>query len=144
MVSKSSPISAFEDVNRPGVRLAVKGGGAYDLWISRHWKRATIVRSPTLEASYQAYVEGSLEALAGLRPRLLQDVARAQGHRLLEGGFMSVSQAIGCPKVDGPDGAVCKDFLRDFVENARQPGGLVERLFAEHGVVGRLSLPGGR
>lgn len=153
LVPASSSIRNFEDVNREGVRLSTKGGGAYDLWVTRNWTKPTILRSRTLEESYLAYVDDGLEVLAGLRPRLLEDLERdREGHRLLEGSFMSVKQAIGCIKEVDVGEVVAggtsnegmspgHEFLHQFVEEARAPGGLVEELIQKHGATGRLSLP---
>ena len=51
MVPDASPLATCDGANQDGVRVSVKGGGAYDLRLSRHWTRATLVRAPTLEAS---------------------------------------------------------------------------------------------
>lgn len=157
MVPPSSPVTGFADLDRDGVRVSVKGGGAYDLWLTRNWKRATIVRSRTLDGSYSAYMEDNLDALAGLRPRLLDDLEESGasgcgdggGHRLLDGSFMSVRQAVGCLRTTAPTtgsgihGGVSPGhaFLVDFIEESRKPGNLVEKLIGAHGNVGRLSLP---
>jgi len=157
MVPTSSCIRTFNDVNKEGVRLSTKGGGAYDLWVTRNWNQPTIVRSRTLEESYLTYIndvnandDGLQACLAGLRPRLVEDLERDKaGHRLLEGSFMSVEQAIGCMKVngiddDGTDTSLISpghNFLREFVEESRAPGGLIEELVQKHGMIGRLSLP---
>jgi hypothetical protein len=53
MVPDASPLATCDGANQDGVRVSVKGGGAYDLRLSRHWTRATLVRAPTLEASYR-------------------------------------------------------------------------------------------
>ena len=54
------------DVDVPGARIAVKGGGAYDLWLARHLRHAEIVRAATLDASFELFDEHGLDALAGL------------------------------------------------------------------------------
>lgn len=162
MVPTSSCIYNFDDVNQEGVRLSTKGGGAYDLWVTRNWNNPTIGRSRTLEESYLAYINDNnndannadanndeRKALAGLRPRLVEDLKRDKEgrHRLLEGSFMSVEQAIGCMKVvndnNDNDGILSPghEFLYKFVEESRAPGGLIEELIQKHGMIGRLSVP---
>jgi len=144
MVRKSSPILSFEDVNKKGISVSVKGGGAYDLWLTRNWKNAALVRSRTLDLSYDAYIEENLDVLAGLRPRLLDDLKKCDGHRILDGSFMSVQQAIGCFKVFNDDNASVSpgfEFLSEFVNEVRQPGNIVQSLIEKHGMTGRLSLP---
>jgi polar amino acid transport system substrate-binding protein len=56
-----------------------------------------------------------LSALAGLKPRLLSDLEKLPGARILDGRFTSVQQAIGTSRKN-PAGAA---FLRDFVERRR-------------------------
>ena len=76
-----------------------------------------------------------MEVLAGLRPRLIDDVKRLDGARILEGQFSSVQQAVGCGK-GRPEAAA---FLKEFVEEAKRSGFVGERIKA-HGVEGRLSV----
>ena len=76
-----------------------------------------------------------LEALAGLRPRLVKDVEQLPGSRILDGQFTAVQQAIGTK----PDRRAAAAFLRDFVEEAKASG-LVADLIERHGVVGRLTV----
>jgi polar amino acid transport system substrate-binding protein len=118
------------------VRIAVAGRSAYDLWLSRHIARAELVRAPSLDAAYQRFVDEGLEALAGLRPRLLQDVEQLPGARILDGRFTAVQQAVGTAKANAAGAA----FLRDFVEEAKASG-LIARLIARHGVRGLSVAP---
>jgi polar amino acid transport system substrate-binding protein len=73
------------------------------------------IRSETLDSAYEQFVSGKLSALAGLKPRLLSDLEKLPGARILDGRFTSVQQAIG----KNPAGAA---FLRDFVEEAKASG----------------------
>jgi len=150
MVRVKSPLMSFADVDKDGVRVSVKGGGAYDLWLTRNWNNAAMVRSRTLDESYENYINDDLEALAGLRPRLLEDLEKAYNnlpvrHRLLDGSFMTVQQSIGCIKLETNTNDKCFSpgltFLRDFVLETRKPGGIIEDYIKEHGMTGRLSLP---
>jgi polar amino acid transport system substrate-binding protein len=59
-----------------------------------------------------------LSALAGLKPRLLSDLEKLPGARILDGRFTSVQQAIGTPRKNATGAA----FLRDFVEEAKASG----------------------
>jgi len=81
-------------------------------------------------------VRDKLEALAGLRPRLLADVAKLQGARILDGRFTAVQQAIGTPKKSTAGAA----FLSDFVEEAKASG-LIASLIERHNVKGLSVAP---
>jgi polar amino acid transport system substrate-binding protein len=136
LVPAGSPLSSVEEVDRLGVRIAIAARSAYDLWLSRHLQKAELVRAPSLDASFEQFVAERLDALAGLRPRLLQDVEKLPGARILDGRFTAVQQAVGTAKANRAGAA----FLRDFVEEAKASG-LVARLIERHHVRGLSVAP---
>jgi polar amino acid transport system substrate-binding protein len=138
LVPAGSPLGSIDEVDRPGVRIAIAARSAYDLWLSRHLRRAELVRAPSLDASYETFVAHGLDALAGLRPRLLQDVEKLPGARILDGKFTAVQQAVGTAKANVA-GAL---FLRDFVEEAKVSG-LVAGLIERHRIRGLSVAPPG-
>ncbi len=136
LVPGDSPIQAMADVDRPGVRIAVAARSAYDLYLTRNIQHAELVRVAGLNASYDLFVNDRLDALAGLRPRLMTDVEKLPGARLLDGQFTAVQQAVGTPRGRAAGAA----FLRDFVEAAKADG-LVGRLIERHRVRGLSVAP---
>jgi polar amino acid transport system substrate-binding protein len=135
LVPAGSPIQSIDEVDREGVRIGVYGRSAYGLWLSGNVEHAELVKTDGVDASVEVFVEQGLEALAGLRPRLINDVEKLPGARILDGQFTAVQQAIGTK----PDREVAAAFLRDFVEEAKASG-LVAGLIEKHGVVGRLTV----
>jgi len=131
LVPAGSPIRSIDDVDRPGVRIAVSDRSAYDLWLTRNIKHAQLKRVEGLEGSYQLFVKEQLEVLAGLKPKLLEDAARLPGSRILDGRFTSVQQAIGTPK-GRPEGFA---YLRQFADDVKSSG-LVAQLIERHGIKG--------
>ena len=136
LVPAGSRLNTIADVDAPGVRIAVTGRSAYGLWLDRNIKRATLVRSDTIDKAYEDFVRDKLEALAGLRPRLLTDQEKLPGARIIDGKFSSVQQAIGTPRKN----TASIDFLRTFVEEAKSSG-LVARLIERHKVRGLSVAP---
>ena len=131
LVPAGSAIRTLEDVDQPGIRIATSARSAYDLYLSRSLKHATLVRAEGLPASYDLFVKEKLDALSGLLPRLTADVARLPGARILEGRFTAIQQAIGTPKARTAGAA----YLREFVADIKSSG-LVASLIAKHGVKG--------
>jgi polar amino acid transport system substrate-binding protein len=136
LVPSGSRLKAIADVDTEGVRIAVTARSAYGLWLDRNIKHAELIRSDTLDSAYEEFVNAKLSALAGLRPRLLSDLGKLPGSRILDGRFMSVQQAIGTSRKN-PAGAA---FLRDFVEEAKASG-LVARLIERYKVRGLSVAP---
>jgi polar amino acid transport system substrate-binding protein len=131
LVPAGSTIGAIAEVDRKGVRVAVSERSAYDLYLSRNLKQAEIVRAPGIAASFDWFVERKLEALAGLKPKLVEENARIPGSRILDGQITSVQQAIAAPR--GRE--VTARYLRDFVEDVKRSG-FVALAIANNGVKG--------
>jgi polar amino acid transport system substrate-binding protein len=131
LVPAGSTIRSIAEVDRKGVRIAVAGRSAYHLWLERNIKAAELVVGDSIDHSEKRFLEEGLDVLAGLRPRLLQDLDKMPGARILEGRFTAVQQAIGTPK-GRPDGAA---YLRKFAEDVKASG-LVAELIARHKIQG--------
>ena len=136
LVPNGSPISSLADVDRPGVRITVRRGAAYDLWLERNIKHATVLRSDSADAPFNQFVNERLEAYASLRPQLLTDAEKLPGSKILPGNFMTVQQAIGTAKPNIAGAA----FLSEFVAEAKKSG-LVARLIEKHHVKGLSVAP---
>jgi polar amino acid transport system substrate-binding protein len=131
LVPAGSPIRSVAEVDRDGVRIAVAAKSAYGLYLSRTIKHARLVEASGLDASFDVFVAEKLDALAGLRPRLLSDVQKLPGARVLDGQFTAVQQAIGTPKAR----TAAAEYLRAFVEEVKASG-LVAEAIARHRVAG--------
>lgn len=135
MVLADSPIHTLDQVDQPGVRIALADKSAYDMYLRRTLKHATLCRVEGIEGSYQLFVREQLDVLAGLRPRLVADQAKHPGARILEGRFTSIQQAIGTPRPREASAA----YLREFAEDIKT--GLVAHLIEKHGVRGLSVAP---
>jgi polar amino acid transport system substrate-binding protein len=136
LVPAGSAIRRIEDVDRDGVRIAVSERSAYDLFLSRTLKKAQLIRAPGIPASYNYFVEQKLEALAGLKPKLVEEAERLPGSRILDGQITGVQQAIGAPK--GREAAA--RYLREFAEDVKRSG-FVAQAIERNGVRGVTVAP---
>ena len=135
LLPAGSLIQSVDEVDREGVRIGVYGRSAYGLWLADNIKNAELVKTDGVDASFDIFVEQGLEVMAGLRPRLITDVEKLPGARILDGQFTAVQQAIGTK----PERVVSAAFLREFVEEAKASG-LVADLLEKHRVAGRLTV----
>ena len=137
MVADGSPIRANEDVDRPGIRVTVGKGSAYDLFLTRELKHAEIVRAPSSPAVVEVFAQQRLDVAAGVRQQLEADLARWPGHRLLPGRFMVIQQAMGMPQSRGVEASA---YLSEFVEEMKSSG-FVSQALERHGVQGASLAP---
>jgi polar amino acid transport system substrate-binding protein len=131
LVPSGSPLKSIADVDREGVRIAISGKSAYDLYLTRNLKHAQLVREQGADNVFKRFVDDKLEALAGLKPRLVTDQENLPGSRILDGRFTAVQQAIGTPK-GRPAGA---RYLREFAEDIKASG-LVAQTIEKNSVRG--------
>tara|TARA_B100000700_G_scaffold62709_1_gene69065 strand:+ start:747 stop:1484 length:738 start_codon:yes stop_codon:yes gene_type:complete len=135
LVKSNSTISTIEDVDRDGKTISVADRTAYGLWLERNIKNAKLLTIDGVEKSVENFINKNLDALAGLRPQLIETVKTIKESRLLEGYFMSVQQAIGTAKVN----LESSRYIADFVENMKESG-FVKELILKHKVDGKLSV----
>ena len=136
LVPPGSPLQAIAEVDRPGVRIAVPDRSAFELYLTRSLQHAQLVRVHGADNAFQHFVTDRLDALAGLRPRLVTDQDKLPGSRLLAGNFTAVQQAAGTPK-GRPVGV---QYLRDFIEDIKATG-LVAQTIEKHNVRGLTVAP---
>ena len=135
MYARLSCVSRSERVPvRARIRISVPARAAFELWLTDNIKHAELHRVPGRQA-FDDFVSQKMDAYAGLRAGLVNDVEKMPGARLLEGKFTSVQQAVGTPK-GRPNAAA---FLSEFVEEAKASG-FVAELIERFGVSGRLTV----
>ena len=131
-----SPLQTIADVDKPGIRIANYGRSAYGLWLERNIKHATLVNADSIDHSWDVYLNQKCDALSGLKPRLLTEVQKVTGSRIIDGQFSAVQQAIGTQKKNAAGAA----YLAAFVEEAKKSG-FVASLIAKHKVTGLSVAP---
>ena len=137
MVSAGSSFRTVSDVDQPGVRIAVSARSAYDLYLTRTLKHASLVRANGLKAAFELFEAENMDALAGLRPGLLKDAENSKEYKILDGRFTAVQQSVGVVQSK----SASRDLLDKFVRASRE-GGLIQQLIEKHGMAGRLLVAG--
>ena len=136
LVPAGSSLRSVDEVDRPGIRIASPAKSAFDLYLARTIKQATLVQIEGIAAAKEHFVKEKLEALAGLRPSLLEIAPTLPGARILDGNFTVVRHTVGTPR--GRDAAAA--YLRDLVEDVKAAG-LVAQWIARSGVKGLSVAP---
>ena len=131
VVRKDSPLRSVEQVDAAGVRIAAPAKAGYELYLRRALKNAKLVDSRDLQGSINMINDGKVEAMAALKPMLIESMPKMPEARLLDGRFMTVnhglSTARGKPAAD--------EFLRQFVQELNASG-FIARSIERHGIKG--------
>lgn len=136
LVPSGSVLKSIADVDRDGIRIAVPTRSAYELYLTRSLKHAKLVHEKGGDNAFKRFVDDKLDAIAGLRPRLVTDKDKLAGSRILDGGFTAVQQAVGTPK----GRSAGAKYLREFVEDVKATG-LVAKTIEKNGVRGLTVAP---
>src|SRR5262249_37127652 len=121
-VPDGSPLRSVADVDAPGVRVGVKEGSAYDLYLTRTLRQATVVRGTE---GTTVFLSPGLEAAAGVPEPGTGFGARHRGLRLIDGAFMQIQQAVGIARTRPPEAI---EFLSDLVEELKASGFIADSL----------------
>ncbi len=131
LVPAGSKIRDVADIDRDGTRVAIAAKSAYEFFLGRNLKHAKLVPGPGTFGAYDVFVAGKLDALVGIRPRLVIESEKLPGSRVLAGRFMAIEQTIASPR--GRDAAA--RYVREFIEDAKASG-LIARMLTDHAVRG--------
>lgn len=127
LVPEHSTIGAISDVDHESVRIVSTARAAYTLYLQRTLRRAQVVEADGIAGAAALFAQGGYDALAGLTPRLREDVRAMPGTRLLPGRFTAVQQAIGVRKERTAAAAYLAAFTREI-----RTSGLLASLIATH------------
>ena len=118
LVRQNSPLRSNDEVDRKGNRVVVGHNSAYDLHLTRAFKQAEIVRTPTSAAVVDTMLKDNYEVAAGVKQQLENDARRVGGVRVLPGRFMVINQAMASRR--GREAGA--RYLREFVEEMKASG----------------------
>ena len=135
IVQSNSKINNILDVDKIGNKICVASRTAYGLWLERNIHNAELIQVEAVDSPFDVFLNENLDALAGLRPALINDVKKISGAKILEGQFMSVQQAIGT-SIQNKHSAI---YIAEFVEEMKKSS-FVQKLIDKHNVNGRLSV----
>lgn len=121
-VPADSPITTPDEVDRPGVRVGVNQGSAYDLYLTRTLRHATLVRG---EDGITVFRDQGLEVAANVRQPMTAYVAGHPDLRLLEPRFMEIRQALGTTRSRRPETVA---YLSTVVEELKANGFVADAL----------------
>ena len=131
VVHADSPLRSAEQADRAGNRIAAPAKAGYELYLTRTLREATLVRTKNLAGSIDAFNGREVDAVAGLKPALLESMDKMREGRLLDGKFMTVNHGLGTPR----ERTLAAGYLEAFVKDVNASG-FVARSIARHAVKG--------
>jgi len=136
LVPGGSSISTMDDIDRPGIRVAVQEKSQPDIFLSRTLKQAVVVRAASLAGTLELLKSGKADAIFSIKPSLFEASSQLPGSRVLDGRPGVDPHAMAIPK--GRDLGVA--YARKFIEDAKREG-LVKAAIERAGMRGAVVAP---
>ena len=136
LLRKNSEINQNNDVDNKNNKIAVVNRSAYDLWLSDNYKNAEIIRAKTINETHNLFYNHDANILAGLKPKLLEELKNNNEFKLIDEPFTFIKQSIGIKK--GKPKAI--DFINSFVSKIIKDG-TIKNLLEKYELLDKLSIP---
>ena len=125
-----------EEINSPGIKIAVAERSAYDLWLTDNFKNVEIIRASSIEESHDLFRNNKVDVLAGLKPKLIDELAINNDFKIITNPFTYIKQSVGVKK-GNPE---ILEFLNGFISKLIREG-YIKELLKKHKVLDKLSVP---
>ena len=101
LVRSGSPICSVSDADNPNTRIGVSNKSAFDLFLTRSLKNATLVPYTNVATAIQAFSAGEVDAVAGPRQLFLAVQLNLPGAQVLDDWFDLMHVGMAVPKGRG-------------------------------------------
>ena len=135
VVPKDSPLQTSAQVDAAGIRIAVAEKAGYELFLARTLRNATLVRAKGMDGSMAVFNERRADALAALKPALLDVMDKLPNSRMLDRPFMTVNHGLGTPR----NRTAAAEYIKTFIEEMNASG-FIARSIQRNGVKGLAAI----
>jgi polar amino acid transport system substrate-binding protein len=136
IVRNNSNFKTNKNIDLSGVKIAVLERSAYDLWLTENFHNAELIRADTIENSHKLFREKKAEVLAGLKPKLIEELMHSKDIKLIENPFTYINQSIGIKKGNSEIVVFLNKFILKIIKE-----GFIESLLKKYKVQNKLSIP---
>jgi polar amino acid transport system substrate-binding protein len=133
---KKDNFMSNEEINSSGIKIAVLERSAYDLWLTENFKKAELIKVNTMDNSHKLFREGGADVLAGLKPKLIEELELNSDFKIISSPFTYIKQSIGIKK-GNPE---ILDFLNKFISKLIKEA-FIEGLLKKYKLQDKLSIP---
>jgi len=127
IVLTDSRYRTADQVDSAGTRIAVPKGSAYDLYLSRSLREATLLQVESTPIALEKLRAGQAEAVAGLRAMLADRAAGEPAYRIVDGAFTSARQSIGTLRGNEAAATYVTAFVNEMKRSGRIASILIDQ-----------------
>lgn len=116
-VRADAPDTTPEALDRDGVTILTSTGSAYDLYLQKALRHATLEHSGTPTESFAEFADGRADAVAGVRASLERFFDNQADIRILAEPLTKVEQTMVLPGADAPLIEALDAFVAEAIES---------------------------
>ena len=135
LVRDGSSFTTNAEIDKPGVEIILYNRSAYDLWLKENFSHPDFLRVTSIKESHEMFYAGTGDVLASLKPRLVDELAKIDGYRIIEQPFTSINQSVGLQKGHPEALAFLNSLIAELSVNS-----FIEQALKRHGVAEKLSM----
>ena len=136
LVKNGSGLLANQDIDKQENIIVVADRSAYDLWLKSNFKFSKIVRTKSIDESHTYYRTSKANVLAGLKPKLIDEIQLNNNDMIIEKPFTYIKQSVGFKK-NYPE---VIEFINSIISEAIEDG-YIKNSLQKHNVDKKLSIP---
>jgi len=131
VVHQSSTLQSALEVDAKGMKIAAPEKAGYELFLTSTLQNASLVRTKNFANSIEIFKQNKVDALAGLKPNLIDSMSELTEGKLLQGNFMTIHHGFAIPL-----GKTAADvYLQELVQELIATG-FVARSIEKHQIKG--------
>ena len=137
VVHHNSTLKSTEEVDAKGIKIAAPEKAGYELYLTSALNNASIIRTKNFAASIDIFNQSQVDALAGLKPNLIDSMHKLPEGKLLQGNFMTVNHGFAVALGKTEANSYLQNFVKELIDT-----GFVARSIEKHHIKGLIAISG--
>ena len=135
VVQQNSRFESAAQVDSNGIKIAAPEKAGYERYLMTTLKNASIVHTQNFAGSLALFNQNQVDAVAGLKPNLIESMHQLPTGKLLQGNFMTVNHGFSVPLGRVDAAAYLEKFVKQLIEKK-----FIDSSIKKHQIIGLTAI----
>jgi len=135
VVQQNSRFESAAQVDLNGIKIAAPEKAGYERYLMTTLKNASIVHTQNFAGSLALFNQNQVDAVAGLKPNLIESMHQLPTGKLLQGNFMTVNHGFSVPLGRVDAAAYLEKFVKQLIEK-----NFIDSSIKKHQIIGLTAI----
>lgn len=135
VVQQNSRFEFAAQVDSNGIKIAAPEKAGYERYLMTTLKNASIVHTQNFAGSLALFNQNQVDAVAGLKPNLIESMHQLPTGKLLQGNFMTVNHGFSVPLGRVDAAAYLEKFVKQLIEK-----NFIDSSIKKHQIIGLTAI----